>query len=231
MAAPPPKPQPREFDTISERGYEELLADPLRDAFTENSDFFHQEKVRQMDPWLHATATNLHLDIGCGQGELLSLMRQQHRGSFYGAEISSGMLKSQQLKGAVLYGPNLLPFADNTFSSLSVACVFHHVIPAERPALIREMQRILRPGGSAFVFEHNPYNPMTQWIVSRTPVDRDAQLLSAQKLKALAKGTFSSCLTRYYLFFPEAIAANFTWAKPLLGQLPLGGQYCVQLRK
>ena len=231
MCAQSPKPQPREFDAISERGYEELLADPLRDAFTENSDFFHQEKVRQMDQWLQGNPSNLHLDIGCGQGELLKLLRQQHQGAFYGAEISSGMLRSQHVNGAILYGPNRLPFPDNTFSSISIACVFHHVVPTERAALIHEMHRVLRPQGSAFVFEHNPYNPMTRWIVSRTPVDRDAQLLTARQLKALAQNTFSQSLASYYLFFPEAISPRFNWAKPLLSKVPMGGQYCVQLRK
>ena len=49
--------------------------------------------------------------------------------------------------------------------------VLHHVPRSERPALIDGMKRALRPGGLLFVFEHNPYNPLTRHAVAEENVD------------------------------------------------------------
>ena len=53
--------------------------------------------------------------------------------------------------------------------------------PPERPGLYREVTRLLRPGGRLYVFEHNPWNPVAQWVVRHTPIDRDAVLLGARR--------------------------------------------------
>jgi hypothetical protein len=44
---------------------------------------------------------------------------------------------------------------------------------------MKEIQRVLRPGGVFSLIEHNPLNPVTRLIVSRTPVDGNAKLLTA----------------------------------------------------
>ncbi len=81
--------------------------------------------------------------------------------------------------------PARLPFADAEFDFVTAVCVFHHVEPAGRPALLAEMTRVLRPHGLMMIVEHNPLNPVTRLIVSRTPVDQDARLLSAGAVRRL----------------------------------------------
>ena len=69
----------REFDHFSE-SYEELLNDPIRDRFSPGgTEFFHIRKRdlireyfqrRQID-----TKKLAYLDLGCGKGELATLLR------------------------------------------------------------------------------------------------------------------------------------------------------------
>ena len=221
-----------EFDHFSEKGYEDLLSDPLRDSFGGDVEFFHLEKADLMDDLLKSTPQNhTHLDVGCGDGRLLKILTNRYQGHFFGSDVSKEMLRDSDLKKMSCFDGLKLPFQDNTFNSLSIACVFHHVLPKDRPNLIKELHRILKPNGSLYVFEHNPYNPLTRLIVSRSPVDVDAILLYAKELKDLSRDLFKKSETDYYLFFPEKIAPLFRFTKSLLKYIPLGGQYCFKCKK
>jgi hypothetical protein len=89
----------------------------------------------------------------------------------------------------------------------------------------------LRTGGRLFVFEHNPYNPVTRHLVNTCPFDADAVLLTRAETVALLKTAgLEPSAAAYCLFFPRLLAG----LRPLetwLGWLPLGGQYFVAGRK
>ena len=62
----------------------------------------------------------------------------------------------------------------------------------------------LKPSRRLFVFEHNPYNPLTCRLVSRCPVDRDAILLKPRETIArFERSGFSAVVANYCLFFPK----------------------------
>ena len=42
---------------------------------------------------------------------------------------------------------------------------------------LRELARVVVPGGRVFVFEHNPYNPVTKRIFERAPIDRGCHMI------------------------------------------------------
>jgi ubiquinone/menaquinone biosynthesis C-methylase UbiE len=221
-----------EFDKFSEEGYEKLLDDPLRDSLGGSIEFFHLEKMNLMkDLLLKNSEANLHLDIGCGDGTLLGILQKAFQGCFLGVDTSREMMKDKSIHNLVCYDGFRFPFQDNTFKSLSVACVFHHVPPENRKNLLKEMHRVLVDGGEAYIFEHNPYNPVTRLIVARAPVDADAILLTTSEFKTLSQDIFKGYQNEYYLFFPQKIAPLFSFAKPILKHVPFGGQYCVKLIK
>lgn len=228
------KPSP-EFDQISSQGYQELLDDPLRSSLGGDQAYFDQRKVDHMtDTLLGAdtcTGDPKHLDVGCGEGRVLELLRQGFEGQFYGVDVSRGMLKTLSISGTALFDGQCLPFPDDCFDSMSMACVMHHVKPEDRSVLLKECARVLKPKGALYVFEHNPYNPLTRWIVARTPVDADAQLLTASELRNLGQPYFSQRCSNYYLFFPSKCYAILGGLEKMMGSLPLGGQYCVKLSK
>jgi SAM-dependent methyltransferase len=109
--------------------------------------------------------------------------------------------------------------------------VFHHIDHADHGALLQELRRVVRPGGSLFIFEHNPFNPLTVRVVNDCPFDENAHLIRGREMKRrlLAAG-FASANTRYRVFFPHFLRA----LRPLeaaLAWLPLGGQYYVRAVK
>lgn len=222
-----------EFDRYS-GSYEELLKDPIRDRFTgAGSQFFHVRKrdlIREHFSTLGINTRALrYLDIGCGKGELLSLLRDDFH-AVAGCDPSHGMLSSSQgVETRVQENPGEIPFDDATFDFVTAVCVYHHVPPSSRLALTREANRVLKPKGVFAIIEHNPYNPVARLIVSRTPVDADAVLLRATEAREWMRAAgFTSDVPRYFLYFPEMIYRRTgDRLEHLLRGVPLGGQYAV----
>jgi hypothetical protein len=82
------------------------------------------------------------------------------------------------------------------------------------------------------LIEHNPFNPVTQIIVRRTPVDADAKLLTPNLSRRLARRAgFTVMHTQHFLYLPEMLYARMGWLEKSLAMVPLGGQYAVFCRK
>lgn len=118
-----------------------------------------------------------------------------------------------------------IPFGDGAFDVAFAMCVFHHIDADEHVPLMRELRRVLRPGGMLFIFEHNPFNPLTVRIVNNCPFDENAVLIRGSALRReLQQAGFASPDIRYRIFFPGFLRA----LRPLeraLAWLPVGGQY------
>ena len=111
------------------------------------------------------------------------------------------------------------------FDLVTAICVLHHVAPAEWAHFMKEMRRVVRPGGLICVIEHNPLNPLTRLAVARCEFDRDAVLLGAGKArKLMAAGGLREIGARYFLLLPwEAKPARRV--EGALSNVPLGAQY------
>jgi SAM-dependent methyltransferase len=169
------------------------------------------------------------LDFGCGVGLGISPLREVFPNSrIVGCDPSEDSLtlaRTQEPNSEFLQANAIPPVPQ--FDVITAVCVFHHIAPADRPGALRYCFERLKPGGRMFIFEHNPYNPVTQHLVSRCPVDRDAILLRpSETATRMQQAGFALTAREYYLFFPKPLAL----LRPLetsLGWLPLGGQYFV----
>ena len=224
------------FDQLSP-SYDDLLRDPLRERFAgRESAFFHERKadlIRRFFRRRGIVTNGLHyLDVGCGKGELLHLLQSDFKQAA-GCDVSSGMMKEiAGIETRVQEDPLKIPYGDAEFDLITAVCVYHHVTPASRAALTKEIGRVLRPGGIFCIIEHNPLNPVTRLIVSRTPVDADAILLRAAEARALTAGAgFVPVEQDYFLYFPQAIYSYLGPLETVLSKVPLGGQYAVFNRK
>jgi SAM-dependent methyltransferase len=220
-----------EFDRFS-KDYESLATDPVRTSFGGgSSEFFNTRKMdlllrflkrRDMQP-----SEMSWLDVGCGQGTLLKLGGGNFR-ECYGCDLSEGMLSAASYDIEVRHqiAATSIPFDSSTIDLVTAVCVYHHVLPEDRIGLTSEIHRVLKPGGMFVMIEHNPLNPVTQLVVSRVPLDKDAHLLSARAARHLTSAVgLKPFPTEYFLYFPKSIYAKLGRIENMLGWLPLGGQY------
>src|ERR1019366_8393739 len=189
--------------------------------------FFHLRKRDLIREYFRTRSVDTrglrYLDIGCGKGELLSLLRDDFH-QVAGCDPSPGMLSSSQgMETRVQEDSGKIPFGDAAFDFVTAVCVYHHVPPSSRLALTREAYRVLRPGGVFAILEHNLYNPVTRLIVSRTPVDAGAVLLKASEARQLMLSAKLRVDGPYYfLYFPMRIyQRGGRLAERLLTKVPL----------
>ena len=224
------------FDELS-TAYEELLLDPIRERFTGGeSAFFHRRKAEVIRAHFRrrglSTSRMRYLDLGCGKGDLLRLLRPDFARAA-GCDISLAMMKriledAPEIETRVQSDALQIPFDDAEFDFVTAVCVYHHVSFADRPALTQEIGRVLRPGGIFCLIEHNPFNPLTRLIVSRAPVDAGARLLPASESRRLAAGAgFLLEEQDYFLYCPQALYRYLGWMDAALAKVPLGGQYAL----
>jgi SAM-dependent methyltransferase len=174
------------------------------------------------------------LDVGCGVG-LMSRYVGNHFGRLHGIDIAPGVVEqasAQVPKGKFrLYDGKRIPFEDDTFDVAFTVCVLHHVPPTQWESLVSEMARVLKPGGLLYIFEHNPYNPLTRRAVNHCPFDEDATLLTRGRSHALMRSAGLDVTdARYVLFFPWE-GSGFRTIESGLRWLPLGAQYFVSGRR
>jgi len=221
-----------EFDKYA-ASYEVLLKDPVRDRFGGGPVFFQERKRDLIQAYCRRhgllTQSMRYLDVGCGKGDLLALLRDDFAG-VAGCDPSTEMLaSSENVEVRRQTDSGRIPYEDGEFDFVTAVCVYHHVPIAERAALSREVNRVMKPGGVFAIIEHNPYNPVTRRIVSRTPVDANAILLKpSESTEILQQAGFALQEFQYFLFVPEFIYRRVGDAlEQRLGKFPLGGQYAV----
>jgi SAM-dependent methyltransferase len=220
-----------EFDKYSS-DYAELLKDPVRDLFSADGAFFHVRKRDLVGEYFRRNRIDpaglKYLDLGCGKGELLQLLGPSF-GKSCGCDPSSEMMSDlAQFETRVQTDALRIPYADGEFDFVTAVCVYHHVEPHDRLALTHEVVRVLRPGGTFCIIEHNPFNPATQLIVRRTPVDANAILLRAGETRRLmTQAGLKPQGTEYFLYLTEGLYQRLGWLERQLVNLPLGGQYAV----
>lgn len=224
-----------EFDRVADE-YEQQHARNVR-LSGERPEYFARHKVQEVARQLGPARAPRVLDFGGGIGnslphlhELLAPVR------LVCLDMSTRCLDiARQRFGPMAeyeaYDGQRLAHADGSFDLCFAACVFHHIEPAQRAAQLSELHRVSAPGGWLFIFEHNPFNPLTRHAVSTCEFDANAQLIRAAALRKLvAAAGFQAVRSRYVLFFPRPLAALRAW-EPHLHALPLGAQYVVCARR
>ena len=172
------------------------------------------------------------LDLGTGIGNALPHLAEAFPGAaLTGIDPSEGSLalaRAAHGERAALcaFDGREVPYPDDAFDLVFTACVFHHV-PADRHAgLLAEVRRVLRPGGAFFLFEHNPWNPLTRRAVRLCPFDADAVLIDAPEMARRIGAAGFETRTRYRVFVPGPLRA-LRGAEAALTWCPLGAQYHV----
>ena len=222
-----------DFDRLA-ADYEQLLDDPLRRGFAGDSEFFIHQKCRAVLRELGRTGAPSSprlLDVGCGLGTAMAFLGRVAR--VVGTDVSLPMLRMAVERGPVaVQEPFDLPFADATFDAAFAFCVYHHIDAREQSRHLRELGRVVVPGGRVLVFEHNPYNPVTRRIFARAPIDQGCHMIPPSRLRTIFhEAGLVEVHHGYLLFMPQVVWQWAGFLEPLLAWLPLGGQYYVSARR
>jgi demethylmenaquinone methyltransferase/2-methoxy-6-polyprenyl-1,4-benzoquinol methylase len=127
------------------------------------------------------------LDIATGSGDVLLSLEKHHAytESAIGVDFCLPMLREAQAKNVrnLLAGDGLrLPFRDATFDAVTISWGLRNF--SDRPGGLREMRRILRPGGRAYVleFSHPPdwLAPLYFWHM-RHLMPKYAQFITTER--------------------------------------------------
>jgi ubiquinone/menaquinone biosynthesis C-methylase UbiE len=194
-------------------------------------DFFIKVKAEVLKKIIkqYINVDNPHLlDIGCGHG-LIHQHLKHERLQISGVEVADEVLQlAKKAHPEVHYEAHdgkTLPFATHQFDIALAICVMHHVPPLQWQSFLQEMKRVVKPNGIAVVFEHNPFNPFTRYIVANNILDEGVVLLSSAKLKSLMqKEGFMNVCSRNILFTPFAHRL-FRKLDEVMGIIPFGAQY------
>ena len=90
---------------------------------------------------------------------------------------------------------------------------------------MRQLRRLTGPDGALIIFEHNPINPVTRYIVATCPFDENAVLIrSGAFARAQKRAGFRRVDVNYVGFFPGSLR-KLRPLEPLLRSVPLGAQY------
>lgn len=217
-----------EFDRFAD-SYDRTLQAALPTGLDEDQ-YFAQYKIDFVGRATRGRAIAAVLDFGCGAGRSLGyLVHEFPQATVVGFDPSSESIRlAVQRVPAAKLTDDWNVVRQQRFDIVLGANVFHHVPRAEVSQWLRHCGEALAPGGSLFIFEHNPWNPVTRHVFERCPFDVDAKMIARRELLDLGEqaGLAVKAAT-YTLFFPKPLKV-FRPLERWLGWLPLGAQYCVE---
>lgn len=228
-------PRKEDFDDYSE-DYDRALAEGLSVA-GENKEYFATRRIQ----WLRGRLDELRerservLDFGCGDGSASELILK-----YLGARETIGVDTSSRMValGRRKYGSDCSHFfhmneyrpnadVDLVYSN----GVFHHIAPSDRPQTFDYVYRCLRAGGLFALWENNPWNPGTRYVMSRIPFDRDAIPLTPRESRVSVQAAgFEIVYSDFLFLFPHALRF-LRWLEPFVSRYPFGAQYLILCRR
>jgi trans-aconitate methyltransferase len=173
------------------------------------------------------------LDFGCGAGDTQAAMRKRFpKARLLGVDASAESIRVARerhlpsTKFLVNDGAEL-PYADGSVDMAYSNGTFHHVDHAAHAGIARELHRVIKPGGHAFMFENNGLNPIVAWVMDHNELDRGAVRVPYWQLRrSFADAGFEIRGVHFYAFFPKFLEP-LRRRESRIRWLPLGAQYVV----
>jgi len=230
-----PNPEPPDFDRYTE-SYDSCLNQALATT-GDDKEYFATGRVR----WFARCLLELGqrptsvLDFGCGTGSTAPLLLTE-LGCRTVIGVDTGAKTIEQARSAQANTQIDFCCVEVFHPSGQVDCaycngVFHHIPVAKRLDALALVHQALRPGGLFGFWENNPWNPGTQYVMSRCAFDGDAIKISPiAARRMLRQAGFEILRTDFLFFFPKAMSL-LRPLEPALRKLPFGGQYQVLCRK
>ena len=223
-----------DFD-IYAQNYDEALALGL--SFTgETKDYYAAGRVAWLAKRLAARkhAVRTVMDFGCGTGSGVPYLFDGLGARLvHGVDVSAASLETAR-ETHTRDGATFAMIEERIGATFDLAfCngVFHHIPVAERHGAAAYVHDALLPGGFFALWENNPWNLGTRYIMSRVPFDRDAIMMSPPQTRRLLRDAGFDIVRTDYLFIFPHLLRTLRPLERVLSPFPLGGQYLVLARK
>lgn len=117
------------------------------------------------------------LDLGCGNGNLIRMLREVKRASCWGADLSPQMIREagKNLGDKVnlaVADAAALPYGDGQFDIVICNASFHHYTEPERA--VEEIRRVLRTGGTLILGDPTIPGRLARKLLNRAVHKRDS---------------------------------------------------------
>jgi len=210
--------------------YNKLMEKNLRIlAPSGNISYFSQHKISILKKILPGNPRHI-LEYGCGIGNNLFFIRL----FFPNVQIWGCDTSEKSIEVARNQFPDIQFFlisdrdeSFRQFDCVLVGDVIHHIPSDQRNYYLKRITEYIRPGGYCVFFEHNPYNPLTRFLVSTCPFDAHAELVTLGEMRDLLTANHLKIVeSKYCFFFPEFLK-SFDHFEEWLSKIPLGGKYYV----
>lgn len=134
---------------------------PLYDGFVR---LFFGRTTRRIAAMVNPQPRQKILDVGCGPGNLMvELKRRQPAAEITGLDVDPEILKiaSRKLERAGLMATLVSASAariplDGPFDAATSTLMIHHLNAEEKLAMLKEIYRILKPGGKLYLYDFAP---------------------------------------------------------------------------
>lgn len=220
------------------KNYREVHTKNIKYVSGANSFYFSEQKVKELSGFEKDQKFKL-LDIGCGDGASEVFFHQYFpQVEIEGIDISEESVVFAQNRNIPncnfqVYDGKQIPFPDLSFDVIFIACVLHHIQQKDHVEFLKEAFRLLKKNGRLYLFEHNPLNPITKYVVRNCEFDKGVKLIWPNSLKNQLFGLgFKSIIVNYTLFFPRyRFFKPFLTLEKYLKKFPVGGQYYLKCVK
>jgi len=230
----------RKFDDFDEwvSEYRDIHNNNIKISGTD-SNYFSEFKIIKVKEHEHNSENIKILDLGCGDGNSEIYFRKYFPSAkIYGIDISEksiAIAKSRNIPECYfnVYDGENIPYDDNVFDIIFIAGVLHHIDEKYHHSILKSCYRVLKNSGRIYVFEHNPYNPITRKIVKDCVFDKDAKLVTAKNISEKLKNVgFNFTNINYTIFFPRFKFFKYLIAyERYLKWCALGAQYYIRSLK
>ena len=210
--------------------YEAALQEGLSST-GEDSSYYARGRVKWMQRWLDTLGITPRriLDFGCGTGGstpfLLELEGVQE---IVGVDVSDSSLaiaRSRFTDPRVRFALTDAIPESGDFDLAFCNGVFHHIDPTLRAGCVHAVRRAVGHGGLFALWENNPWNPGTRYVMSKVSFDKDAITLSPPETRRMLRvNGFNIVASDFLFYFPRSLSV-LRFIEPALCKLPLGGQY------
>ncbi len=210
----------RDYDAALQRGL---------DLSGETKDYFAEARVRILRETLdrNRRPAGRILDFGCGTGgSIRHLCALPGAAGVWGVDPSEASLHRARAEhaGVIFCAPRDLPETER-FDLVFCNGVFHHIPPAERRAILEWIRARMNPDAWFALWENNPWNPGTRWVMSRIPFDRDAVTLTPPETRRLLCSANLEVIDQSFWFYFPAALKRLRPLEPRLSHIPFGAQY------